>query len=213
MENKNIVLTASANVGIGLLTAICVGFANIFGVKSNKYNKKLQFVMDKIKRDLCEEMEKYPGIQFSDLRIVQDGKLAYTGTVIGYGPVEAKVVTVSSAQEPTKSDMEIFIENEMKKNNEYDFVEDPECRRINEEGRYYFNIKKDYEKAFELFEKASEGSPRAKYNLGFFCYYSGKGTKVDKEKGIELIKEAADAGLKTAVSTLRWINENTKRKK
>ena len=200
MENKNIVLTASANIGVGLWTSICLAFANIFGVQCKHYNVKLQCVMNLVKKELQKEMDKYPGVQFSDFRIVQDGKLAYTGTVIGFGCIdlEAKPERKEIPTELPKEEPAPVEENPVEE-------EDPECKRINEEARYYFNKKKDYKKAFELFDKASSGSPRAKYNLGYFCYYLGKGTKKDKRKGLELIKQAADSGYKTAADTLKYL--------
>lgn len=222
MENKNIVLTASANIGVGLWTSICLAFANIFGVQCKHYNVKLQCVMNLVKKELQKEMDKYPGVQFSDFRIVQDGKLAYTGTVIGFGcidleakPERKEIPTELPKEEPApveenpveEEDPELtaFVEEAIKNSPSEDFEEDPECKRINEEARYYFNKKKDYKKAFELFDKASSGSPRAKYNLGYFCYYLGKGTKKDKRKGLELIKQAADSGYKTAADTLKYL--------
>lgn len=211
MENKVIIITASANVGIGLWTSICVVFANIFGIESKNFSKKMQRVMDKVKKDLEEQMSKYPEIEFSDFRIVKDGSLAYTGTVIGYGPVgvvkeSPKPVMIQEAeQKPIKQktykDKELakFVEEALAKELPDGIVEDQECRRYNEEARYYYNIEKDYEKAFKLFKKASAGSPRAKYNLGYLCYYSGVGTLRNKKKGIELIKESAAAGYKKAI--------------
>lgn len=216
MENKNVVLTASANVGVGLWTSICVACANVFGVRSDHYNAKLEYVMDLVKKKLKAQMDKYPGVQFSDFRIVQDGKLAYTATVIGFGCVdtETKAVVKESIEEHEEESIPVveedpeltaFVEEAIKNSLSEDFEEDPECKRINEEARYYFNKKKDYKKAFELFDKASSGSPRAKYNLGYFCYYLGKGTKKDKRKGLELIKQAANSGYKTAADTLKYL--------
>lgn len=214
MENKAIVLTASANVGIGLWTSICVAFTNIFGIESKNFSKKMQRVMDKVKKDLEEQMSKYPEIEFSDFRIVKDGSLAYTGTVIGYGPVSAvkespKPVMIQEAEQKpinqkTYKDKELakFVEEALAKDLPDGIVEDPECRRYNEEARYYYNIKEDFKKAFELFKKASVGSPRAKYNLGYLCYYSGLGTLRDEKKGIELIKESAAEGYKKAIELL-----------
>lgn len=218
MENKNIVLTASANVGVGLWTSICIAFANIFGVRSHNYNAKLEYVMNLVKEKLKAQMDKYPGVQFSDFRIVQDGKLAYTATVIGFGCVDVETKAVAVDEESIEEheeesipaveedpELTAFVEEAIKNSHSEDFEEDPECKRINEEARYYFNKKKDYKKAFELFDKASSGSPRAKYNLGYFCYYLGKGTKKDKRKGLELIKQAADSGYKTAADTLKYL--------
>ena len=213
MENKSIVLTASANVGIGLWTSICVFFANIFGIESENYSKKLQYVMDKVKKDLEEEMSKYPDVKFSDFRIVKDGSLAYTGTVIGYAAVKEinespePIIIKETKQKPAEVDeLTRFVEEALTQKIQDGIVEDPECRRYNEEGRYYYNVKEDYEKAFKLFKKASAGSPRAKYNLGYLCYYSGLGTIKNKKKGIELIKESASEGYKKAIELLEQLN-------
>ncbi len=56
----------------------------------------------------------------------------------------------------------------------------------------------EYVKAFELWIKAAEqGNILAQRNLGF-CYYEGKGTVQNREKGIELLKKAAEQGDETA---------------
>ena len=53
-------------------------------------------------------------------------------------------------------------------------------------------LEKDEIKAFEYYKQSIEnGNLNAKFYLGY-CYVNGIGTKVDKEKGLELYDEAAN---------------------
>lgn len=55
-------------------------------------------------------------------------------------------------------------------------------------------VKKDFNKAFDLYRKAAEaGNADAQYNLGT-CYYNGVGTEKDVETGMEWINKAAAQG-------------------
>ena len=81
--NKTILLTATSNCGVGLWTSICVMFASIFGVKSVNYQRKMNKITTEIKRSLEKQMEKNPNYTYGDFRIVKEGNLAYTGTVLG----------------------------------------------------------------------------------------------------------------------------------
>ena len=82
--NENFVLlSTSANIGIGLWTSICVSCASIFGVESKNYTKKMNKATALVKSKLLVQMKKYPDFVFADFRIVRDSGLAYTGTVIG----------------------------------------------------------------------------------------------------------------------------------
>ena len=78
-----VLLSASSNVGIGFLTSICVACASLVGVESKNYTKKMNKAAAMVKERLLKQMEKYPDFDFADFRIVRDGRLAYTGTVIG----------------------------------------------------------------------------------------------------------------------------------
>ena len=83
-ENKNyIVLSASANVGIGLWTSICASFTRIFGVESKNLTKKMNRATAAARARLMQEMERYPEFEFSDFRIIKDGAIAYTASVMG----------------------------------------------------------------------------------------------------------------------------------
>jgi TPR repeat protein len=55
-------------------------------------------------------------------------------------------------------------------------------------------VKKDFNKAFDLYRKAAEaGNADAQYNLGT-CYYNGIGTEKNIETGMEWINKAAAQG-------------------
>ena len=83
-ENKNyIVLSASANVGIGLWTSICASFTRIFGVESKNLTKKMNRATAAARARLMQEMERYPDFEFSDFRVIKDGAIAYTASVMG----------------------------------------------------------------------------------------------------------------------------------
>ena len=83
MTGNVVLLSASANVGIGLWTSICVACASIFGVESKNYTKKMERASNAVKARLLKQMNNYPDFAFADFRIVKEGSLAYTGTVIG----------------------------------------------------------------------------------------------------------------------------------
>ena len=82
-NKKTILITASSNCGVGLWTSICVFFASIFGVESTNYTKKMNRVVDSVKRKMIEKMNKYPDYEFGDFRIVKEKGLVYSGSVIG----------------------------------------------------------------------------------------------------------------------------------
>ena len=75
--------TASSNVGIGLWTSICVSFAAIFGVESTNYTKKLDIVLNRVRGKLEELMKEYPEFEYRDFRVVKEGNIAYTASVMG----------------------------------------------------------------------------------------------------------------------------------
>ena len=85
LDNPSIMtLTSSYNMGLGLWTAICVGFSNIFGYHSKMYDKKVKSVTNKIKKDLKNQMESYSSIyEFGDIRITSDKSLSFVGLVTG----------------------------------------------------------------------------------------------------------------------------------
>lgn len=62
--------------------------------------------------------------------------------------------------------------------------------------------KKHYEEAVKCLTDAAEaGHTKAKYYLGL-CYYYGDGVEKDKEKGTQLIREAAEGGCTEAMEEL-----------
>ena len=67
-------------------------------------------------------------------------------------------------------------------------------------------VKKDVNKSFELLKDSSDIDPNAAYQLSRF-YLQGINTKVDNEKGIELIEFAASKGVLTAQKMLININK------
>lgn len=83
--NGNVVLlSASANVGVGFFTgAICLPWSAFLGVECKNYTKKMERASNAVKERLLRQMSNYPDFKFSDFRIVKEGGLTYTGTVIG----------------------------------------------------------------------------------------------------------------------------------
>jgi TPR repeat protein len=66
----------------------------------------------------------------------------------------------------------------------------------------------DYATAFPLFQKlANEKNPEARFWLGSM-YFLGRGTPLDTEKGLELIRSAANAGVTRAQVLMGYIYEN-----
>ena len=76
-------VTACSNCGIGLWTSICVSFASILGVESKNYTKKLNKVLTAVREKLDEVAKANPQYDFRDFRVVKEGKVAYTGTMMG----------------------------------------------------------------------------------------------------------------------------------
>ena len=73
------------------------------------------------------------------------------------------------------------------------------CYRNDDNNQYY-------NKSFELLKDSSDIDPNAAYQLSRF-YLQGINTKVDNEKGIELIEFAASKGVLTAQKMLININK------
>ena len=72
-------LTASANCGIGLWTAICVAFSSVFGVESHNFTEKQTKVLNAAKERLSEEFQGLgPGFTLIDFRVVWERKLSVT---------------------------------------------------------------------------------------------------------------------------------------
>jgi len=66
----------------------------------------------------------------------------------------------------------------------------------------------DYATAFPLFEKlADERNPEARFWLGSM-YFLGQGTALNTEKGLALIRSAANAGVTRAQFLMGYIFEN-----
>ncbi|WP_368030296.1 tetratricopeptide repeat protein [Arcobacter sp. s6] len=66
-------------------------------------------------------------------------------------------------------------------------------------------VNKDIDKSFELLKESSHIDPNAAYQLARF-YLQGINTKIDNEKGVELINFAASKGVLTAQKMLININ-------
>ena len=67
-------------------------------------------------------------------------------------------------------------------------------------------VQKDIDKSFELLKESSHIDPNAAYQLARF-YLQGINTKVDPQKGVELIEFAAQKGVLTAQKMLININK------
>lgn len=78
-----ILITASAHLGLGFWTHICMSFADFFGKTSIRYETKLYKVMGLINLRLLTKMKSFPDYDFVDYRIVKDGKLSYVGSCMG----------------------------------------------------------------------------------------------------------------------------------
>ena len=76
---KPIMLTANANMGFGLWTAICFMFANLMGVESKNYLKKHNNVLRIAKERLTDEFLKLgPGYSLIDFRVTWTSPLTVT---------------------------------------------------------------------------------------------------------------------------------------
>jgi uncharacterized protein len=67
-------------------------------------------------------------------------------------------------------------------------------------------VEKNIDKSFELLEESSHVDPNAAYQLARF-YLQGINTKVDHQKGVELVEFAAQKGVITAQKMLVNINK------
>ena len=67
-------------------------------------------------------------------------------------------------------------------------------------------VQKDIDKSFELLKESSDIDPNAAYQLARF-YLQGINTKVDHEKGVQLVEFAAQKGVTTAQKMLININK------
>jgi TPR repeat protein len=67
-------------------------------------------------------------------------------------------------------------------------------------------VEKNIDKSFELLEESSHVDPNAAYQLARF-YLQGINTKVDHQKGVELVEFAAQKGVLTAQKMLVNINK------
>lgn len=76
---RQVVLTASANTGMGLWTMICVGFSHIFGVESKNLKAKQEKVLNMAKTRLSEQFSELgPGYELSDFRVTNETSLTIT---------------------------------------------------------------------------------------------------------------------------------------
>jgi uncharacterized protein len=67
-------------------------------------------------------------------------------------------------------------------------------------------VEKNIDKSFELLEESSHQDPNAAYQLARF-YLQGINTKIDYEKGVQLVEFAAQKGVTTAQKMLVNINK------
>ena len=74
-----VVLTASANTGIGLWTMICVGFSAIFGCQSYSYKRKQEKILGFANDDLESQLRELgPSYILSEYRVSWSSRLAVT---------------------------------------------------------------------------------------------------------------------------------------
>ena len=294
MANKTLLLTASANVGVGFWTSICCAFAKLGGVESKNFSKKMQRVMNNVKKRLQEQMDQLEGFEFHDFRMVQNGNLSYTGTIIAIGPEENipenfKVNFYNAWERKQEPQPEVVVAPVMEPEpmmeqepqpepqpaeepqpepvqEEPAPVEEPapapqpepepipqpskrfcpqcgqeveanamfctccgsrlepapapapqpqpflpnheECERLADEGKYYYNEVKDYNRAFDCFYRAAAGSLRARCNLGYLCYYLGHGVKKNKKLAIQVLEECVANGYEPAQAWLDKVKNN-----
>ena len=89
------VLTASANIGVGLWTSICVGFANVFGVESKNYRTKQKKVLAAANKRLLSQLDALgAGYKLTDYRVTWSGKLSVTVSALAE-PCECEGVVVT----------------------------------------------------------------------------------------------------------------------
>ena len=79
---KKIILSESANTGIGLWTSICVAFATVFGVQSKNLKAKQERIVNQCILNLNEKMIGYPNYEAVDLEVKFQAKLEVTVSVL-----------------------------------------------------------------------------------------------------------------------------------
>ena len=79
----NILITSSANTGLGFWTSICEMFASIFGVESKNVLKKQNKVLNKAVNRLVEKISEYNNVKsVTDFRVTWQSGLAVTLSII-----------------------------------------------------------------------------------------------------------------------------------
>ena len=77
------ILTASANTGVGVWTAICLWFSMIFGSQSKNYLKKQNKILRIANSSIEEQIKQIgPGFRITDYRLVTTGFLSISITAI-----------------------------------------------------------------------------------------------------------------------------------
>ncbi|CAI2171836.1 15912_t:CDS:2 [Funneliformis geosporum] len=71
-----------------------------------------------------------------------------------------------------------------------------------------FGVKKDYNKAFELFKQSAKKKDSDGLAMLGYCYYNGIGTNIDKYKAFNLYNRAADLGNMIAINNHANMYEN-----
>ena len=80
---KTVVVTGSANIGIGLWTSICVFFCSLAGRKSKALKKKQDKLLDIANQELSAKFQALgSGYEMVDYRVVNIGKLAVVVSAI-----------------------------------------------------------------------------------------------------------------------------------
>lgn len=72
---NNVVLTAHANRGLGVFTAIGVAFSNVFGFQSKALKKKKEWILKTAREELDAQLAAYPGFEIVMVYEFWTGKL------------------------------------------------------------------------------------------------------------------------------------------
>ena len=190
-----VILTSSANTGIGLWTSICVAFASIMGCESKNYKRKQKRILKKANEELYKQLaELGPGYELFDYRVVETGKLAITVSAIAKNPNKEQSFAKAKAKEVVDEELP---SQEVVKNDAY-------YEQLTDRAKKVFN-NGNYEKGYKMLLEASEKNNRAKYYLAKFCYAKGWGTKKNIEEAKRILTELAEQGDEKAIEALKEI--------
>lgn len=194
-----VILTSSANTGIGLWTSICVAFAGILGCESKNYKRKQQRILKKANKELYKQLEELgPGYELFDYRVVETGRLSITVSAIAKNPNEEQSFSMINAKEQVEEKAEEPVEGkEVVKDDAY-------YEALTKKAKAVFNAG-SYKKGYQMFLEAAEKNNKAKYYLANYCYAKGWGTKKNIEEAKRLLNELAEQGDEKAIEALKTL--------